>query len=105
MPEGPRSTQKASHVQPRGGKLDEIVESAGESDKNVALARWRNARTGAVHGRRLVGAEQHQPYSIEHDAQVVQLGNEGKSSFFQGPVHGGIPRCAGQKNNAITEMG
>ena len=88
----------------RNGKLDEIVESGGEFDKNVVLARWRNARTKAVHGRRLVSAEQHQPYGIEHDAQVFQLGDQGKRAFFQLLMHGRIPSGAGEKHHAITQM-
>jgi hypothetical protein len=91
-------------VQSSEGKLDEIVESAGEFDKNVALVRWRNARTRADHRRRLLGAEQHQPYGIEHDAQVIQLGDERNTAFLQGLVHRRIPRRAGEKHDAVAKM-
>ena len=87
------------------GGLDEIVESKGEFDKNVGMARWTNARTTAVHGRRLLSAEQDQPHGIEHDAQVFQLGNQGKAALFQGLVHGRIPGCAGQEHHSISKMG
>jgi hypothetical protein len=52
----------------------------------------------------LLSAEQHQPYGIEDDAQVFQLGDQRKAAFLQRLVHGRIPGSSGQEHDAIPKM-